>query len=214
MLNEDKRNRRCSWNKKINLIWIALWEWAIQLNYLLFLCCPKRLINQWRMNWFNGARELPQLMNVGFGLSLIGGLWALAAPMAPPREENQTKNQQWNQWRKKATNNEWSEMKTATSQSTNQHQFHWFDFWWRCLLLAEWNEMEHQVNFIDAASQSKIKLFFLNEEEKLIIAAEREGAPLNWLKGWLWAGGPSAQPNSTSIDFINLRCVCFAFHFL
>ena len=41
MLNEDKRNRRCSRNKKINLIWIALWEWAIQLNYLLFLCCPR-----------------------------------------------------------------------------------------------------------------------------------------------------------------------------
>ena len=33
----------CSWNKKINLIWIALWEWAIQLNYLLISLLPKRM---------------------------------------------------------------------------------------------------------------------------------------------------------------------------
>ena len=111
MLNEDKRNRRCSWNKKINLIWIALWEWAIQLNYLLFLCCPKRLINQWRMNWFNGAREVDWIEGL-FGFSWTGGwLWPQAAVMADgscritskknkqtTRNSNQQKTRKWMKW--------------------------------------------------------------------------------------------------------------------
>ena len=69
MLNEDKRNRRCSWNKKINLIWIALWEWAIQLNYLLFLCCPKRRLKlKNEISTKRGKSEGSQQLNWKFNL--------------------------------------------------------------------------------------------------------------------------------------------------
>ena len=49
-----------------------------------------------------------------------------AAPMAPPREENQTKNQQWNQWRKKAK----ASSAVAFGGSQLIHQWNWCVSWW------------------------------------------------------------------------------------
>ena len=81
MLNEDKRNRRCSWNKKINLIWIALWEWAIQLKWSCLSGLPHQgnspaheinwkliewLLFHWlsELNWRNQQQLKKELMKL------------------------------------------------------------------------------------------------------------------------------------------------------
>ena len=75
------------------------------------LCGTKRLINQWRMNWFNGAREVDWIEGL-FGFSWTGGwLWPQAAVMADgscritskknkqtTRNSNQQKTRKWMKW--------------------------------------------------------------------------------------------------------------------
>ena len=75
MLNEDKRNRRCSRNKKINLIWIALWEWAIQLNYLLFLWLPFPQYENLDFQWRKGGWASPEWKQKKIKSSFLIWFW-------------------------------------------------------------------------------------------------------------------------------------------
>ena len=160
-------------------------------------------------------------MNVGFGLSLIGGLWALAAPMAPPREENQTKNQQWNQWRKKATHNEWSEMKTATSQSINginlfDEMFDGVACCWRNernggAPRPSGSEMKEKTESFWLNGAVCCFLFFSSLSSLPFLSHQQRKIGRCWLKrwkdklrmklSWLWAGGSSAAIEFHSINF-------------
>ena len=63
----------CSWNKKINLIWIALWEWAIQLNYLLISLLPQAAYEEWNSSIKRGGKW------ENWAAFLLFWLWVMSA---------------------------------------------------------------------------------------------------------------------------------------
>ena len=88
----------------------------IKLSFNLICCCSRggSVIWEWRLVWC---------------FLSLGGLWALAAPRAPPkREDKHNKPTGMNQWSWKAKEREWREWSKVKGKSIMK-SIYWWNGW-------------------------------------------------------------------------------------
>ena len=124
-----------------------------QFNELIECCCS---IGVW-WSW------------VWFVFVELGGLWAVAPPMAPPKEANQTTNQTIQS--NKEEEREWSE----PSQPLNQLKWKWIYSlewkligqvgWWAERGREEWNELISETNWRNGMASGMAHAQFVERRE-------------------------------------------------
>ena len=158
-------------NTKSNSIF-SLWEW----EKLIWLVCW----GGWRPSHIENGKEIKEIfdlfgffgMNNGgwclmgwreFVCSFFGGLWAVAPPMAPPKEENNKTNSQF-QSNSTKERVEWTKP-AVKSIEMKMNLFIGVEIDWAGWLV---NGTGHQAVNNGAASQSKIPNFLSSWRRKLV----------------------------------------------
>ena len=146
----------------------SLWEWE---DWLLI---------DWNERAWRPAAEYEKLLVfqwswrvwwswVWFVFVELGGLWAVAPPMAPPKEANQTTNQTIQS--NKEEEREWSE----PSQPLNQLKWKWIYSlewkligqvgWWAERGREEWNELISETNWRNGMASGMAHAQFVERRE-------------------------------------------------
>ena len=135
----------------------------------------------------------------------LGGLMAVAPPMAPPKERQTTTQ---------STHSIMSEVKSMKWKQLVE---------WMNKFICSWMKLMRQWNWW-TERRPKQRPPLRGKWMNGINWWRKKGTPPNQLKewnvkswlqkftfGWLWAGGSSAPHHSTSINFVDFRFSCFAY---